>query len=86
MLPDGRVVISQAYGPLRLLSDSLSRLSTLPGPADLACGGLCLLRGGGFLASDSRRHVVPPPSPRTKWTRRVPHPVLIGHAASLTPY
>ena len=28
---------------------------------------------------------VPPPS-RTKWTRRVPHPVLIGHAASLTPY
>jgi len=28
----------------------------------------------------------PPPSPRTKWTRRVPHPVLIGHAASLTPY
>ena len=26
----------------------------------------------------------PPPHPRTKWTRRVPHPVLIGHAASLT--
>ena len=28
----------------------------------------------------------PPLPPRTKWTRRVPHPVLIGHAASLTPY
>jgi len=28
----------------------------------------------------------PSPPPRTKWTRRVPHPVLIGHAASLTPY
>ena len=29
----------------------------------------------------------PPPSPpRTNRTRRVPHPVLIGHAASLTPY
>ena len=27
-----------------------------------------------------------PAPPRTKWTRRVPHPVLIGHAASLTPY
>ena len=27
----------------------------------------------------------PPPS-RTNRTRRVPHPVLIGHAASLTPY
>jgi hypothetical protein len=29
---------------------------------------------------------LPSPPPRTKWTRRVPHPVLIGHAASLTPY
>jgi hypothetical protein len=28
----------------------------------------------------------PPPPFRTKWTRRVPHPVLIGHAASLTPH
>ena len=27
-----------------------------------------------------------PPPPRTKWTCRVPHPVLIGHAAVLTPY
>ena len=25
----------------------------------------------------------PPPPPRTKWTRRVPHPVLIGHAVCL---
>jgi len=25
---------------------------------------------------------LPPPPPRTKWTCRVPHPVLIGHAAS----
>jgi hypothetical protein len=25
-----------------------------------------------------------PPPPRTKWTRRVRHPVLIGHAASLS--
>jgi hypothetical protein len=29
------------------------------------------------------RSTPPPPSPsRTKWTRRVPHPVLIGHAVS----
>ena len=28
----------------------------------------------------------PPPPSRTTWTRRVPHPVLIAHAASLTPY
>jgi len=26
-----------------------------------------------------------PPHLRTNWTRRVPHPVIIGHAASLTP-
>ena len=30
--------------------------------------------------------VLPPHHPHTKWTRRVPHPVLGGHAASLTPY
>ena len=50
---------------------------------------------GGPRAGEERvpgRPVAPPrpppphPTPRTKWTRRVPHPVLIGHAASLTPY
>jgi HAD superfamily hydrolase (TIGR01509 family) len=30
------------------------------------------------------RTVEPFPPPRTKWTRRVPHPVLIGHAAQGT--
>ena len=30
------------------------------------------------------QHSVLIPAPRTKWTRRVPHPVLIGHAASLS--
>jgi hypothetical protein len=33
---------------------------------------------------DPRRVAQARPPPRTKWTRRVPHPVLIGHAASLT--
>jgi len=33
------------------------------------------------LSSFQRRgRISPPPPPRTKWTRRVPHPVLIGHA------
>ena len=42
---------------------------------------------GGFqVFSLAYGSVPPPPPPRTKWTRRVPHPVLIGHAASLTPY
>jgi len=31
-----------------------------------------------------QRFFPPPPSSRAKWTRRVPHPVLIGHAASLS--
>jgi hypothetical protein len=36
---------------------------------------------------DSMTVIDPPPAPPgTKWTRRVPHPVPIGHAASLTPY
>jgi len=49
---------------------------------------------GGGDGGGPTRHYVPrelfnvsaPPPSRTKWTRRVPHPVLIGHAASLTPY
>ena len=31
-------------------------------------------------------HRPPNRVPSGNWTRRVPHPVLIGHAASLTPY
>ena len=34
--------------------------------------------------SNARPEPVLPPPSRTKWTRRVPHPVLIGHAASLS--
>jgi hypothetical protein len=40
---------------------------------------LLLFSGGQVALTDT-----PPPSPRTKSTRRVPHPVLIGHAASLS--
>ena len=42
-----------------------------------------------FVPSEIDRALADPamvPPPRTKWTRRVPHPVLIGHVASLTPY
>ena len=39
--------------------------------------------GKAFTLQPTTAFFVPPP-PRTKWTRRVPHPVLIGHAASLT--
>jgi len=42
--------------------------------------------GGGEIDLDEFVAWCAPPPPRTKWTRRVPHPVLIGHAASLSPY
>jgi len=41
---------------------------------------------GSRSGAGAARHCASSPPPRTKWTRRVPHPVLIGHAASLTPY
>ena len=41
---------------------------------------------GRLVANDSLVGFRPlPPPPRTKWTRRVPHPVLIGHVSSLLP-
>ena len=53
--------------------------------AAAAAGGGARVDAGWLVRECS---VTPPPPPplRTKWTRRVPHPVLIGHAASLTPY
>jgi len=49
---------------------------------DSKAGSMVVVRLRGLPFSATER----PPPPRTKWTRRVPHPVLIGHAASLTPY
>jgi hypothetical protein len=51
-------------------------------------GARRVVRDGAFGRRACLRDSTPPPlpPPRTKWTRRVPHPVLIGHAASLTPY
>jgi len=43
-----------------------------------------LLRAGAAEERARAALLVSPPPPRTKWTRRVPHPVLIGHAASLS--
>jgi len=41
-------------------------------------------RSAAVSAPGCRPTLPPPPRPRTKWTRRVRHPVLIGHAASLS--
>ena len=58
-------------------------------PRERALRSGCWRRASGAIlrgAARCRRPPPPPPPPRTKWTRRVPHPVLIGHAASLIPY
>ena len=66
-------------------------LTLLKGKCSLSIGdssgskSLTLLKGPTqHPTTPPRSH--PPAPPRTTRTRRVPHPVLIGHAASVTPY
>jgi len=69
--------------------ERLSRLAMwLLGGGAPPVGAVCALAAGQDGAAWLRRVLRPPAPPpsRTKWTRRVPRPVLIGHAASLTPY
>ena len=54
------------------------------GPGRAASHGAGGLAGGAPRGPLGAPRLPPPPPSRTKWTRRVPHPVLIGHAASLT--
>ena len=63
-----------ARAVLALLSLSRAVLSALPRRDAPRPGAL----------HPAARRAEPPPLPRTKWTRRVPHSVLIGHAASLS--
>ena len=49
----------------------------------------CAAARGNYAMARRLIQAAPPPPPfpsRTNRTRRVPHPVLIGHAASHTPY
>ena len=57
-----------------------------PGDKCMFTGALVVVPDLRQLSTPGERAQAPPPLSRTKWTRRVPHPVLIGHAASLTPY
>jgi hypothetical protein len=53
-------------------------------PLALEAEAAARLGGAAFEAAVAALNVAaPPPPPRTKWTRRVPHPVLIGHAAQV---
>ena len=58
-------------------------LAELRGAPPPPTSALMVLRAG---ARASAFLQAPPPAPRTKRTRRVPHPVLIALAASVTPY
>jgi chromosome segregation ATPase len=76
------------------LADARGRPGAMPSDADLRAHGMSgvadaiALFHGGFEQCAARLglQVLPPPPLRTYRTRRVPHPVLIGHAAFLTPY
>ena len=74
MLASGATAAPAAVEALGLGNLAGVGVSIRPGPA------------GAVQINRVRPPAPPPPPPRTKWTRRVPHPVLIGHAASLTPY
>ena len=49
-------------------------------PCPLRCCGACVPARRAAESRGARPPPPPPPPSRTKWTRRVPHPVLIGHA------
>jgi hypothetical protein len=73
----------------------LAAAAACPAPHPIGVGrvGVACAQSGGCRGSAQRRARARPPQPqqrrdppppRTKWTRRVPHPVRIGHAASLS--
>ena len=71
------------------VTDGAARHPTWPGHSELPwfsrLSGIEFRGGKGHPFETWIPRLMSPP-PRTKWTRRVPHPVLIGHAASLTLY
>ena len=96
--PPGRVVGPTRREPAGLAETKVDERSKVDGSATVdktaaACGQVLERVAPEAQAACERTYGVSPafearpaPPPRTKWTRRVPHPVLIGHAASLTPY
>jgi hypothetical protein len=71
-------------GSLEIVVESTGRVLSVTPPTEPRCyaaaSGMlsrCTIPCMGRRASP-RAYAAPPP--RTKWTRRVPHPVLIGHA------
>jgi len=84
-LPPGRNATHARGGagavPPPGLARGLCRRGDVRIPRDAATLGDAIARA----AERVQRAAGPPPSPRTNRTRRVLHPVLIGHATSLTP-
>jgi len=78
-LPHARRLRRQRHGP----PQELLRRALFLDPAHVAA--VLMLATVQMQTGEADEVKLPPPS-RTKWTRRVPHPVLIGHAAPLPPY
>ena len=80
-----QAVINFLHGPIYQETPPASLPCSLSLPPSLPPSLRPSLRPSPAARTYTLRAPPPPPSPRTKWTRRVPHPVLIGHAASLPP-
>ena len=77
--------VARAGGGALAGLDERARESLLPRGGAVLRGLCAALHDSSILV---QRGVLDVPAPPlcTIWTRRIPHPVLIGHAASLTPY
>jgi len=75
--PDANACAPARRARLRAARESAERWRGGAGPA-----GRAVVEFPSFDKAMDAYYTVPPP-PRAKWARRVPHPVLIGHAASL---
>ena len=85
MLEVARGLMAQPRRDRISVPDARGRLEELAPPPPDQGGAMereCIICLDAPRTTRFRECAIPPP--RTKWTRRVPHPVLIGHAASLS--
>ena len=80
------ITARDAAGNLRSAADDLILTQVVVSPAEAIGSALTVTNWATPTQLGDYYQAGTPPPLRTTRTRRVPHPVLIGHAASLTPY